>query len=348
MHKNDTCACKFRQVLECVRFAPLSLSPPTVAPKSAFPTGTSRFRIRNLESGIWNSFVIGILSFVIPPTMPSTRTPTSSTFIRVSFPADYHMHTPLCRHAIGEPVEYAAQAVKVGLNEIGFSDHSPMRQDDFDEWRMYDRQLDEYVEKVRRAQREFPQLTIKLALEVDYIPGHESWIRELAARHPWDYFIGSVHYVSETWDLDNPQKLSEWKKRDPFEVWSVYFDRLTQAAASGLFEIIGHADLAKKFCFYPKEDCTPMFRKFLKTCATHDVAIEINTAGLRKDCKELYPSQSILNMAASIGVPLTFGSDAHAPSEVGMNFPEALASARLAGFKQYCTFTQRQRTIHPL
>jgi histidinol-phosphatase (PHP family) len=258
------------------------------------------------------------------------------------------MHTPLCRHAVGEPIEYAAQAVKVGLKEIGFSDHSPMARDDFDEWRMFDRQLDEYVEKVRRAQREFPQLTIKLALEVDYIPGQEEWIRQLAARHPWDYFIGSVHYVSETWDLDNPTKLSEWKKRDPFEVWSIYFDRLTQAAASGLFEIIGHADLAKKFCFYPKEDCGALFRKFLKTCAQKDVAIEINTAGLRKDCKELYPSQSILNMAASMGVPLTFGSDSHAPQEVGLNFNEAIDSARRAGYSQWRSFTQRRAQTHAI
>ena len=113
------------------------------------------------------------------------------------WPADYHMHTPLCRHAAGEPVEYAARAVELGLKEIGFSDHSPMRRDDFDDWRMRSDQLDEYVEKVRKAQKDFPQLTIKLALEVDYMPGQEEWIRELAARHPWDYFIGSVHYVSE-------------------------------------------------------------------------------------------------------------------------------------------------------
>jgi histidinol-phosphatase (PHP family) len=207
---------------------------------------------------------------------------------------------------------------------------------------------EKYIAKVEHARKQFPELSIKLALEVDFIPGHENWIRQLAAKYPWDYFIGSVHYVSETWDLDNPKKLSEWKKRDPFEVWSIYFDRLTQAAASGLFEIIGHADLAKKFCFYPKEDCSALFRKFLKTCATHDVAIEINTAGLRKDCKELYPSQTILNMAAQMGVALTFGSDAHAPTEVGMNFEEALTSARLAGFTRYCTFTQRKRMNHPL
>ena len=260
----------------------------------------------------------------------------------MSLPADYHMHTPLCRHAAGEPVEYAARAVAAGLTEIGFSDHSPMRRDDFDNWRMFASQLDEYVEKVRRAQREFPQLTIKLALEVDYLPGHEEWIRELAARHPWDYFIGSVHYVSDAWDVDNPEKLSQWKTRDPFEVWSVYFDRLTMAAASGLFEIIGHADLPKKFKYYPNRDCTELFDTFLRAAKASGTAIELNTAGLRKDCKEIYPSRYFLQRAYQIGVPITFGSDAHAPGDVGADWDKALQLATSVGYTHWCRFTQRK------
>src|SRR5512139_2470236 len=120
----------------------------------------------------------------------------------MSMPADYHMHTPLCRHARGEPKELAARAVAIGLNEIGFSDHNPMARDDFDDWRMRLSDLAAYVEKVEEARRAFPQLTIKLALEVDYLPGCEDWVRDLAVRFPWDYFIGSVHYVSETWAID--------------------------------------------------------------------------------------------------------------------------------------------------
>jgi histidinol-phosphatase (PHP family) len=165
----------------------------------------------------------------------------------MSLPADYHMHTPLCRHAVGEPTEYAAKAAARGLSEIGFTDHSPMKRDDFDNWRMRFDQLDEYVENVRRAQRDHPQLLIRLGLEADYIPGHEEWIRELAGRHPWDYFIGSVHYISDSWDIDNPEKLSMWKDRDALEVWRAYVERLIKAAESGLFEINGHADLPKKF-----------------------------------------------------------------------------------------------------
>lgn len=255
------------------------------------------------------------------------------------------MHTPLCHHAVGEPSEYAARAVALGFAEIGFSDHSPMRQDNYDEWRMNFDKLGAYVEKVEQARRDFPQLTIKLALEVDYLPGQEPWIRELAALHPWDYFIGSVHYVSDSWAIDNPNKLSEWKKRDPFEVWSVYFDWLTRAAESGLFEIIGHADLPKKFGIYPKEDCTPLFERFLDAAARKNVAIELNTAGLRKDCREIYPNPKIVQLARAKNVTITFGSDAHAPGEVGLNFTEAIQLARSAGYTQCCRFTRRKREM---
>jgi histidinol-phosphatase (PHP family) len=260
-------------------------------------------------------------------------------------PADYHMHTPLCKHASGEPVDYARRALEVGLTEIGFSDHSPMRQDNFDDWRMNKDKLDEYVEKVRKAQRDFPTLTIRLALEVDYLPGHEDWIRDLAARHPWDYFIGSVHYVSDSWAVDSPYKLAEGKSRDPWEVWSVYFDRLTMAAETGFFEIIGHADLPKKFGHKPTRDCTPLYERFLTAAQKHNCAIELNTAGLRKDCKEIYPSREILQLAFNKGVPITFGSDAHAPEEVGMNFAEATQLARAVGYRECWRLVSRRREV---
>jgi histidinol-phosphatase (PHP family) len=264
----------------------------------------------------------------------------------MALPPDYHMHTPLCRHATGEPVDYARRAMEMGFTEIGFTDHSPMARDDFDDWRMRSDQLDEYVENVRRAQREFPLLTIRLGLEVDYLPGHEDWIRELAARHPWDYFIGSVHYVSDDWAVDSPFQLAKWRNRDPFEVWSVYFDRLTKAAKTGLFEIIGHTDLPKKFGHRPTQDCTPLYERFLNAAKQHSCAIELNTAGLRKDCREIYPSQEILRLAFARGVPITFGSDAHAPPEVGLGFSDATELAQRVGYRQ--SFRFQARKISPV
>ncbi len=263
----------------------------------------------------------------------------------MTLPADYHIHTPLCRHATSEPIAYAARAVALGLTEIGFSDHAPMRSDDFDDWRMRFDQLDEYVASVRQAQRDFPSLTIRLALEVDFLPGQEEWIRELAARHPWDYLIGSVHYSPGGWAIDNPAKLDLWRERDVAVVWAEYFDWLTQAAASGLFEIIGHADLPKKFGFRPTQDGTPMFARFLAAAAKSGTAIELNTAGLRKDCREIYPSRAILELARASGVAITFGSDAHKPEEVGMDFAAAVALARTVGYTEAANFARRERRM---
>jgi histidinol-phosphatase (PHP family) len=260
-------------------------------------------------------------------------------------PADYHMHTPLCRHATGEPTDYAAQAVRIGLREIGFSDHSPTPRDDFDDWRMRSSDLDDYVAKVEKARRDYPQLVIRLGLEVDYLPGCEDWVRQLEARHPWDYFIGSVHYVSEAWAVDNPHLISKWKNRDPLEVWEAYCQRLTQAAGSGLFDIIGHVDLCKKFRFYPQSDTAPLFKSFINTASAKGVAIELNTAGLRKDCREIYPSVGILKLAREADIPITFGSDAHAPEEVGMQFNEAADLARSCGYTETCYFDRRRREL---
>jgi histidinol-phosphatase (PHP family) len=89
--------------------------------------------------------------------------------------------------------------------------------------------------------------------------------------------------------------------------------------------------------------CTPLYEKFLAAAKKSGCAIELNTAGLRKDCREIYPSREILQIAFQKGVPITFGSDAHAPAEVGMNFAEAIRLARSVGYTESCHFEQRKR-----
>jgi len=257
-------------------------------------------------------------------------------------PPDYHLHTAFCRHATGWPADYAACALEHGLTEIGFSDHAPLADDTFDDWRMRQDQLAEYVAQVRFAQGRHPSLTIKLGLELDYFPGQIEWIKDLAGRYPWDYLIGSVHYARPGWAIDNPAQRGEWDRYGVFETWALYFERLSEAVNTGLFDIIGHPDLPKKFGYYPDQDCTPLYRRFLESARKHPLALELNTAGLRKECREIYPGITFLRLACAVGVPITFGSDAHAPAEVGLNLAAAVALARQAGYTHSCRFSQRQ------
>lgn len=260
---------------------------------------------------------------------------------------DYHTHTPLCGHASGHPRDYVRRARELGLDEIGFSDHNPMPAQ-FDEWRMAPEEFPAYLELIRETRAEFPGYPIRLGLECDFVPGYEDHIRTLATRAPFDYLIGSVHYILPGWDVDNPMKLSEWKKHPVEEVWSLYFKTLTQAACSGLYDFLGHPDLVKKFAFFPPGDLRRFYLETLDAIRDHDLAIEINTAGLRKDVKELYPSRDFLAEAFRRSIPILINSDAHAPAEVGLNFDEAIQLARDVGYTSLVRFENRQRIPVPI
>ena len=254
-------------------------------------------------------------------------------------PPDYHMHTPLCRHAEGEPTEYAAQAVKLGLTEIGFTEHAPMPEDDFDNWRMLESEMDIYHEKLDQAEKDNPEINILRSLEVDYLPDYTEWIKSLDKRYEWDYLIGSVHYLGDKWSFDHPDYRDSWNGKDLSSVWSQYYIRLIESVKIGVFNIIGHCDLIKVFGHRPDCDLAPLWMPFLEEVKKQDIAIEINTGGIKKPCGEMYPEPALLEMAANMGIGLTFGSDAHKPERVGENFAEAVALAKRSGFSHYRRFS---------
>jgi histidinol-phosphatase (PHP family) len=143
--------------------------------------------------------------------------------------------------------------------------------------------------------------------------------------------------------------MSHWKNHDPFEVWSIYFERLAQAAESGLFEIIGHADLPKKFKIYPAQDCTPLYERFLDRAAKTNVAVELNTAGLRKDCREIYPCRDLCWKGRRAGTfPSPSGPTPTRRQEVGSDFAAAVDLARSVGYTHWRRFTARKFAETPL
>jgi histidinol-phosphatase (PHP family) len=81
----------------------------------------------------------------------------------------------------------------------------------------------------------------------------------------------------------------------------------------------------------------------VETIGESGMCIEINTSGLRKPCHEIYPSEELLKTCFDNGIPITFGSDAHSPEDVGNGFDQAVALARRVGYEEITRFTQRRR-----
>ncbi len=263
-------------------------------------------------------------------------------------PANYHTHTPLCRHAEGSPEAFVDAAIAAGLSEYGISDHAPQIPEPFDDWRMLDAEMPDYLQWIEQArQHAAGRIPIRCGLECDWLDGCEPWIDTLASRHDWDYLIGSVHYLGD-WDFDNPKWLGKWAASDVDEVWTRYWQTYSRMAESGLFDILGHPDLVKKFSHRPQGDLHRFYEPVIDAIASSGCAIELNTAGWHKPCAEAYPSPDFLELACSAGIPLVISSDAHSPAEVGRDISRAVETARIAGYRETLLFEKRRRGSEPL
>ncbi|AVX21046.1 histidinol-phosphate phosphatase [Carboxydocella sporoproducens DSM 16521] len=264
---------------------------------------------------------------------------------------DYHIHTARCGHASGRMEEYVEAALARGFAEIGFADHLPMywlpeaKRDP--EIAMTFAQLPGYVAEVKQLQQKYPGISIRLGIEADYLPGCKPRLLQALAGYDWDYIIGSVHFLDD-WGFDDPRQLEEYNRRDPEQYWEEYYRLIQESALAGVFDIIGHADLIKKFDPPRPSQLYRLYDETVAILAQCQVAVEINTAGWRVPAREQFPDADFLARCARAGVPVTFGSDAHKPEQVGYNWDKAIDLLKAVGYREIAFFKSRKIFLQPL
>jgi len=261
--------------------------------------------------------------------------------------SDYHIHTPLCKHAEGDPKEFVSAAKSLGVPEICFTDHCPFP-DGYDRpHRMEPGQFSLYREMTSDL-CDVSGPHVLFGIEADYYEGCEAHLREWLPRQGFDLVLGSVHFIGN-WGFDDPDQKGRWRSVDLKTAWREYFALLARLAMSSLFDVVAHLDLPKKFGHrLTDKEMIEMASPVLDLIAASGMGIELNTGGLRKPVNEIYPSALILGLAKERDIPICFGSDAHAPNEVGFGFADALVLARSAGYTESLLMRQRKRSFKPL
>ena len=267
---------------------------------------------------------------------------------------DYHTHNYLCNHAEGTIEKYIQAGIKAGLHEIGISDHATMQflpeESGQGEIAMRPEELEPYIHTVETLQDKYKdQISVKLGLEVDYHgPSFENYRTYLEPYYDqFDYFIGSIHVLTtqgQAWGVDDPQFQENYAKFGIDNVYLQYYEEMIAMTKTGFFNIVGHLDLPKKYGHF-SNSAEVKERAFRLIDAIHraEMVLEINTGGFRKPCNEQYPADELLEYAISLGIPITFGSDSHAPAEVASHFDQAEAILRKYGKTQVTGFTQRKK-----
>jgi histidinol-phosphatase (PHP family) len=256
---------------------------------------------------------------------------------------DLHLHTARCRHAEGGVTEYVEAARRAGVETMCFTDHMPLPDGYPGCYSMTWPEFPDYVAEVRAAARAAGELggpEVLCGVEADWLPGQASLVAGLATEHDLDLVLGSVHFV-EGWAFDDPDEIEHYAEWDVEALWERYFEQVAAAASSGFFDVMAHPDLVKKFGFIPEADPQPWYEETASVLASAGVAVEVNTAGLRKPVREIYPSLAFLETCRRRGVPATTGSDAHTPSDVGAGMTPARELLMRAGYDSVVVFRHR-------
>ncbi|MGI5879309.1 MAG: histidinol-phosphatase HisJ family protein [Syntrophomonadaceae bacterium] len=251
---------------------------------------------------------------------------------------DYHVHVTghdEYEFTSQRIYKYIRQAHAAGLSEIGLLEH------------------DEYWQKIdfnllKSMQRDNPDIKIRSGLEIDFIPGREKYIHSIIMSAPWDFLIGSVHYI-EGWGFDHPDYKDKFESGNIDSIFEQYYSLIVQTADSGLFDIIGHLDLIKIWGHNPmKKSAYAWAEPVLKKIKAAGLVVEINSAGLRKPVKEIYPSQQIIEQMFRLNIPVTLGSDAHNPEQVGEELVNCVELLNKIGYRSMICFERRKHRVIPL
>jgi len=237
--------------------------------------------------------------------------------------------------------EYVEQAIQSGFSEICFTDHIPLP-DDFDQThRMTLPQLDLYIAEIEQLRSSHPDITILTGIEADYYRGFEKYVEKILKRYDFDLVIMSVHFL-KNWTAGNWVFDYSFPDKPLADIYLEYLAEVRRGIKTGLFDLIGHIDIIKRDGPSLLQLVPDQVTRTLQLLKKYNMAVEINSSGLRKDTRTCYPGYDWLPEIKRLDLPVTMGSDAHAPEQVGWGFAEIYEQIRMHGINKLAVYRRRK------
>ncbi len=265
-----------------------------------------------------------------------------------------------CRHAKGQLAEVVQAAVAAGFTTYGLSEHCPRFQREHlypDELGLELGELQQlftgYVRaavELRERHRERLELLIGFETEALPVADWAARMRALRASAPFDYIVGSVHSLGDTW-IDLTAEVAERAAAENGGWESArckYFDQLADVVEALQPEVVGHVDLIRRFeapGFSFSAQALRHAERVFEAALAAGSALEVNAAPARRGFGPVYPGPQLLRRALELGVPVTLGDDSHGPDTVGVGLDACLQAIAAAGYTEVHYLTRREGRV---
>ena len=259
---------------------------------------------------------------------------------------DFHMHSLVSFDGHDTPEALLQAAEGAGLREICFTDHI----DYFANVEKQEWVFDTAVYNAAYDSLTHPTIKIRRGLEFGIKPYNAPQLREDLKRRPFDFVLGSVHFVDELDVYFQPY----WEGKTVWEAERRYLEEtLACVQAHEDFDVLAHLTYISKCRAHPSPRPVPMeehgelIDEILRVLAAKGKGLEMNTSGVDR-CGDFLPYAPYFHRFKELGGEIvTIGSDAHAADRVGQY--SFRACEILKDFFGYvCTFENRKPIFHKL
>lgn len=269
---------------------------------------------------------------------------------------DYHVHTAVTIDGRMTEVQACERAILMGMQEIAFTNHVMLTEP---EYTISPQALHKHWRQVEACQSRYPQLAIRLGLEVDYYEGREEDIAgaieqyEKQLGRPFDLVLGAVHHLKGVFFSSEDHAPELFNNHDIETLYRDYFALATMAAESRLFDVMAHPDLIKKFVgvlspHVPFRQYRAEAESFVDAVLVSNTGLEMNTKGYKHKVGEAYPTDELLALylakARACGSEpiVTLGSDAHKVEDVGGHISEGAMTLQKLGLRTIMRYEKRK------
>jgi histidinol-phosphatase (PHP family) len=262
-------------------------------------------------------------------------------------PLDYHMHSRYSEDSQGTPEAMCRRAIVLGIPEVGFAEHWDVGPNEKNP-RFFQPEL--WYSEIERLRIRFSgKLTIRAGVEIAEPHLYPQASAEILTRAPFDFVLGSVHFVGSNFMFDE----SYFRSHTADQVYRAYFAEVENLLETADLDILAHLDIpvrtAGPILGYDPGRYEEEIRRILGKVIDRGLSLDVNAAGLRKPSRNLMPDPQILKWYAGMGGErVTLGSDAHSAAQVGMHLDKALEAIRQAGISGVTCFERRKAGYIPI
>lgn len=258
---------------------------------------------------------------------------------------NYHTLTYRCGHGKGSEEDMIQSALKLGITELGFSEHVPLPNYrrflmksfvhslkslhgfcsfvramilNGPHMRMPYQMHIEHEKTVKELKHKYEsQITIYQGYECEYFEPYLPYYRELLKSGEVDYLILGHHF--------DKYPISDYyygKKHLSKKMIIDYHHDMIAAIHTGLFSYIAHPDLFLMGVEEFDELCQKVSYDICLEAKKYHLPLEINAGGMRRGFKKMsgefvypYTNQFFFQIASEIGNEIIIGFDVHQPQD---------------------------------